>query len=143
MIFISSKVPLSLIPITKEEICEFDWFLFDSSIRNKDYLRDDSLDIEFNRLCIYPVFYADKLYNYLMSDNYYYKTNLFNTLRNMHTFPIMDKVLELCEITDYDTQTINKEKRIYKREDVKKMFESFRENNFKENPICEYVLDKK
>lgn len=77
-----------------------------------------------------------------MSDNYYYKNNLFNTLRNMSTFSIMDKVLELSEITDYDTQTINKEKRIYKRDDVKKMFESFRENNFKYNSICEYVLDK-
>lgn len=77
-----------------------------------------------------------------MSDNYYYKTNLFNTLRNIGTFSIMDKVLELSEITDYDTQTIKKKKRIYKREDVKKMFESFRENNFKENPIYEYVLDK-
>ena len=56
----------------------------------------------------------------------------------------MKKVKRLEEITDYDKEVI-KEKDFYiwrkrYRKDIEKMFDSFRENNFKRNPVCEYVL---
>lgn len=84
MIFISSKLPLAEIEsLTPSEIRnKTDWFLFDYQIRNKKYWKDDNLYHMYNRLYWYPIFYKDKLYNYLMSDNYYFKSKLYKTMKN-------------------------------------------------------------
>ena len=85
MIFISSKLPLTEIEtLTQNEIRnKTDWFLFDYQIRNKKYWKDDNLYHMHNRLYWYPIFYKDKLYNYLMSDNYYFKSNLYKIMEIM------------------------------------------------------------
>ena len=39
------------------------------------------------------------------------------------------------------TKKLSKKKILYlEKKDIEKMFDSFRENNFKKNPVCEYVL---
>ena len=80
MIFISSTVPLNKIPASKEEIYKMDWFCFSATIRNKDYLKDNELYGIYYQLHLYPYFYSRKLYNYLISDHYYYKSHLYNTM---------------------------------------------------------------
>ena len=50
------------------------------------------------------------------------------------------KVKRLEEITDYDREVIKEKYFIFGEKDIKKMFDSFRENNFKRNSIYEYVL---
>ena len=52
----------------------------------------------------------------------------------------MKKVKCLEEITDYDKEIIKEKYFIFGEKDIEKMFDSFRENNFKKNPVCEYVL---
>ena len=52
----------------------------------------------------------------------------------------MKKVKRLEEITDYDKEVIKEKDFIFKEKDIEKMFDSFRENNLNENPVCEYVL---
>lgn len=37
-------------------------------------------------------------------------------------------------------EVINEVNHIFRENDIRKMFEFFRENNFRENPICKYVL---
>ena len=37
-------------------------------------------------------------------------------------------------------EVIKQEERLFGEEDIRKMFGLFAENNFRENPICEYVF---
>ena len=142
MIFISSKIPFAEIEIlTPNEIRnKTDWFLFDYQIRHKKYWKDDTLYHMYNRLYWYPIFYKDKLYNYLMSDNYYFTSNLYKMMENHAQIICMRRVKNFDEIKDYDREVIKQENRILGEEDIKKMFDYFERNNFNENPICEYVL---
>lgn len=52
----------------------------------------------------------------------------------------MKNVKNSHEITDRDKEVIKQEERLFGEEDIRKMFNLFEENNFRENPICEYVL---
>lgn len=140
MIFISSTVPINQIPASKEEICKQDWFLFSTLIKEKDYQKDDKLNGIYYKLCLYPYFYSQNLYNYLMSDNYYYKHHLYTTMQNSAQLFCMRKVKRFDEIINWDKEVINEENHIFKEDDIKKMFEPFKENNFRKNPICEFVL---
>ena len=117
-----------------------DWFLFDNQIKNKKYWKDDNLYHMHNRLYWYPIFYKDKLYNYLMSDNYYFKGKLYKMMENHAQIICMRRVKNFDEIKDYDREVIKQEDRIFGEEDINKMFDCFERNNFKENPICEYVF---
>ena len=38
-------------------------------------------------------------------------------------------------------EVIKQEKRLFGEEDIRKVFNLFEKNNFRENPICEYVLE--
>lgn len=140
MIFISSTVPLNQIPASKDKICQSDWFLFSTMITRKDYLKDYELYGICHQLCLYPYFYTNNLYNYLMSDRYYYKSHLYDTMQNSAQLTCMRKVKHYDEITNWDEETINEERHIFREDDIRKMFESFRKNNFRENPVCEIVL---
>ena len=141
MIFISSLLPLTeLGNKSTNQITNMDWFLFSALIKNKNYRHDDELDMMKDKLTLYPIFYTDQLYNYLMTDNYYYKTDLYNTMRNSFKYISMKKVKLHEGIIDFKKETINQEERIFGEYDIKIMFDCFRENNFRKNPVCEYVL---
>lgn len=141
MIFISSTVPFDQIPNTHEGIDKTGWFLFSIRIDNKNYEKDWELYKMYSRLHWYPFFYKEKLYNYLMSDNFYFKSNFYkDVMKHCGEFICMSKVKRLEEITDYDKEVIKEKDFIFKEKDIKKMFDSFRENNFKKNHVCEYVL---
>ena len=43
-------------------------------------------------------------------------------------------------ITDRDKEVIKQEERLFGEEDIRRMFNLFERNNFRENPICEYML---
>lgn len=110
-------------------------------IDNKNYKKDWELRKMYDRLLWYPFFYKEKLYNYLMSDNFYFKSNFYkNVMKHCGEFICMSKVKRLEEITDYDKEVIKEKDFIFKEKDIEKMFDSFRENNFKKNHVCEYVL---
>ena len=117
-----------------------DWFLFSAMIKRKDYQKDDGLNGIYYKLCLYPYFCTQNLYNYLMSDNYYYKHHLYATMQNSAQLFCMRKVKRFDEITNWDKEVINEENYIFREEDIKKMFEYFRENSFRKNPVCEFVL---
>lgn len=51
----------------------------------------------------------------------------------------MRKVKRFDEITNWNEEVINEANHIFREDDIRKVFESFRENNFRENPVCEYV----
>lgn len=44
------------------------------------------------------------------------------------------------EIKYYNREVIKQEDKVFRKENIKQMFDYFLENNFKENPVCEYVL---
>lgn len=103
MVFISSQLPLTeLQTISQEKIFNQDWFLFDWQIKNKKYQSDENLNKMYYRLIWYPIFYKDKLYNYLMSDNYYFKSNLYKMMENHAQIVCMRRVKNFDEIKDYD-----------------------------------------
>ncbi len=139
MIFVSSTVPLNQIPISKEEICKSDWYLFSSTIKGKDYLKDYEFNGIYYQLFLYPYFYTQNLHNYLISDHYYYKSHLYNTMQNSAQLTCMKKVKRYDEITNWDKEVINEERHIFREDDIEKMI-SGRCLNFLEKIILEKIL---
>ena len=140
MIFISSQLSLTkLQTISQEEILNQDWFLFDLQIKNKKYLSDENLNKMYYRLIWYPIFYKEKIYNYLMSDKYYFSSQLYNTLKGYAQIISMKRVKRSDEIIDFDKEVIEQEDRLFGEDDIREMFDCFERNNFRENPVCEYV----
>ena len=141
MVFISSQLPLTeLQTISQEEILNQDWFLFDWQIKNKKYLSDENLNKMYYKLIWYPIFYKKRIYNYLITDKYYYGSPLYQTLKGYAQIISMKNVKNSNEITDHDKEVIKQEERLFGEEDIRRMFNLFERNNFRENPICEYVL---
>ena len=141
MVFISSQLPLTEIQtISQEEILNQDWFLFDWKIKNKKYLSDENLNKMYNRLIWYPIFYKERTYNYLLTDKYYYTCQLSQIIKGYAQIISMKNVKNSNEITDRDKEVIKQEERLFGEEDIRKMFNLFEKNNFRENHICEYVL---
>ena len=143
MVFISSQVPLvELQTMSSEEICNQDWFLFDLQIKTKKYHLDENLDKMYYRLIWYPIFYKERIYNYLIADKYYFSSQLYNTLKGYAQIISMKKVKRSDEIVDFDKEVIEQEDRLFGEDDIREMFDCFERNNFRENPVCEYVLDR-
>lgn len=141
MVFISSQLPLAeLQTMSTEEICNQDWFLFDLQIKTKKYHSDKNLDKMYYRLIWYPIFYRERIYNYLMSDKYYFSSQLYITLKGYAQIISMKRVERFDGIVDFDKEVIKKEDRIFGKNDIKQMMDYFERNNFRENHICEYVL---
>ena len=141
MVFISSQLPLTeLQTISQEELLDQDWFLFDLQIKNKKYLSDENLNKIYYRLIWYPIFYKEKIYNYLLTDKYYYTCQLSQIIKGYTQIISMKNVKKSHEITDYDKEVIKQEERLFGEEDIRRMFNLFERNNFKENLICEYVF---
>lgn len=75
-----------------------------------------------------------------MSDKYYFDSLLYSTLKCYAQIISMKKVKNSHEITDHDKEVIKQEYRLFGEDDIRDMFDYFERNNFRENPICEYVL---
>ena len=52
----------------------------------------------------------------------------------------MKNVKNSHEITDHDKEVIKQEERLFGEEYIRRMFNLFERNNFRENFICKYVL---
>ena len=141
MVFISSQLPLTeLQTISQKEILNQDWFLFDWQIKSKKYLSDRYLNKMYYRLIRYPIFYKERIYNYLLTDKYYYTSPLYQTLKGYAQIISMKNVKNSHEITDHDKEVVEQDERLFREEDIRRMFSLFERNNFRENHICEYGL---
>ena len=141
MVFISSQLPLEELQVMlSEEICNQDWFLFDLQIKSKKYHSDENLDKMYYRLIWFPIFYKERIYNYLMSDKYYFSSSLYNTLKGYAQIISMKRVKRSDEIIDHDKEIIKQEDRLFGEDDIRNMFDYFEKNNFRENSVYEYVL---
>ena len=146
MIFISSIVPLNQIPDTTEQIIDNEWFLFSSMITSKNYLKEDELSKMYNRIEWYLFFYRQKLYSYLISNNYYYKSKLYETMGNICELICMNRVKiyeDVCNCNrnaDKKIEIIKEPDFAFTKEDIEDMFLTFKGNNFRINPVCEVVL---
>ena len=122
MVFISSQLPLTeLQTISQEEILNQDWFLFDLKIKNKKYQSDENLNKMYYRLIWYPIFYKKRIYNYLLTDKYYYTCPLSQTLKGYAQIISMKNVKNSNEITDRDKEVIKQEERLFGEEDIRRM----------------------
>ena len=92
------------------------------------------------RLIRYPIFYNERIYHYLLTDKYYYTCQLSQIIKGYAQIISMKNVKNSHEITDRDKEVIKQEERLFGEEDIKRMFSLFEKNNFRENPIYEYVL---
>lgn len=92
------------------------------------------------RLIWYPIFYKERISNYLLTDKYYYTNPLHQTLKGYVQIIFMKNVKNSHEITGRDKEVIKQEDRLFGEEDIRMMFNLFEKNNFRENPICEHVL---
>lgn len=92
MVFVSSQLPLTeLQTISQEEILNQDWFLFDWQIKNKKYLSDENLNKMYYRLNWYQIFYKERIYNYLLTDKYYYTKPVISNTKRIRTNNIYEK----------------------------------------------------
>lgn len=97
------------------------------------------------RLFWYPIFYRERIYSYLISDKYYFSSQLYNTLKVKGYAQIISikKVKRSDEIVNREKEIIKQEDRIFGEDDIKQMMDLMEKNNYRENPICEYVLGMK
>ena len=132
MVFISSQLPLTeLQTISQEEILNQDWFLFDCQIKNKKYLSDRYLNKMYYRLIRYPIFYKERIYNYLLTDKYYYTSPLYQSLKGYAQIISMKNVKNSHEITDHDKEVIKQDERLFGEEDIREMIECKKRRDFK------------
>ena len=126
MVFISSQLPLTeLQTISQEEILNQDWFLFDCQIKSKRYLSDKNLNKMYYRLIWYPIFYKERIYNYLITDKYYYTSPLYQSSKWYAQIISIKNVKGSHEITDRDKEVIKQEERLFGEEDIRRMFYLF------------------
>ena len=92
------------------------------------------------RLIWYPIFYKERIHNYLLTDKYYYTCQLSQIIKGYAQIISMKNVKNSHEITDRDKEVIKQEDRLFGEEDIRMMFNLFERNNFRDNPIFEYVL---
>ena len=131
MVFISSQLPLTeLQTISQEEILNQDWFLFDWQIKNKKYLSDKNLNKMYYRLIWYPIFYKEKIYNYLLTDKYYYTCQLSQIIKGYAQIISMKNVKKSHEITDHDKEVIKQEERLFGEKDMRRMIECKKRSEF-------------
>ena len=132
MVFISSQLPLTEIQnISQEEILNQDWFLFDWKIKNKKYQSDENLNKMYYRLIWYPIFYKKRIYNYLLTDKYYYTIPLYQSLKGYAQIISMKNVKNSHGITDRDKEVIKQEERLFGEEDIRRMIECKKRRDFK------------
>lgn len=143
MIFIAAQTPIEKITNTKEELELEPFFLFSSNIHSKDYRKDNELNKMYYILHRYKFYSREKLYIYLMTKNYYLKTNICKTLSPICEWLIFDKNIDLGIQTEKDKEImkLNREKGyIYTNDILRNGLIQFKSNNFDQNPICEIVL---
>ena len=76
-----------------------------------------------------------------MSDKYYFSSPLYNILKGYAQIISMKRVKRYDEIIDFDKEVIKQEDRLFGEDVIRNMFDYFERNNYRENPICEYVLE--
>lgn len=147
MYFVSSTVPFEELS-TIESGMKDKWFLMQDCIKNKNSKAKGNDRLEtLESLCSdYPIFY-DKLpiYFYLMTDNYYYKSKFFKNNPCVGTVWGVEGIPHRYEdVWKYPEKYkfIAEEDRVCSKEEILKVFEIFKNHNFKENPICEVIIGK-
>ena len=142
MVFISTHTPLEQIR-TKEDITSQDWFLLQTGIRLK-LLSDDNMQIVYNRLYLYSFWYIEKPHLYLMSDNYYYKSEIYNLLPHSYMIMIHKKMPSHIRYDNSEHMkqypVLSEKEQTIKETDIKNAFKLLLQNNFKENPIIHITL---
>lgn len=92
------------------------------------------------KLIWYPIFYRERIYNYLISDKYYFSSSLYNILKSYAQIISMKRIKCFDKIVDFDKEAIKQEDRLFGEDNIRDMFNCFERNNFRENPICKYLL---
>lgn len=140
MVLISSLIPINKISF-KEDLTAQDWFLLQTNIKTKS-ITDSAINTVYERLLLYSLWYTENPHMYLMTDNYYYKTNIYNMLpRSYHTV-IQKRIPQRIKYDDpdymsqypmVDTVTITET-------GIEDALKTLLGNNFKKNPITHTVL---
>ena len=145
MVFISSIVPFENL-ITEKELPNNSWFVLNTNIKNKDYEAkgNGALSAVYQKLLLYKDFYTDlPLYCYLMTDNYYRRTEFSKTNPNLAEAMRIEKIphsfSEMQQFPD-KYKMIEESEQVLSKNNIDNVFKAFRNHNFKENPICEVVL---
>lgn len=142
MVLISSLTPLEQIH-TKEDITSQDWFLLQTGIRKKSP-SDDKLQTVYNRLYFYSFWYKETPHLYLMTDNYYYKSDIYNLLFRSYMTMIHKKMPNDIRYDNPDHMqqypVLSEKEQTITESDIEDALKTLLENNFKENPIIHTIL---
>ena len=102
MVFISSQLPLTELQTMSSEEMQSGLVLIRLADQNQKIHSDKNLDKMCYRLIWYLIFYKEKIYNYLMSDKYYFSSQLYKTLKCYAQIISMKKVKRSDEIVDFN-----------------------------------------
>lgn len=140
MVFIATHTPIEQI-YTIEDISSQDWFLLQTNINLKS-LSDEVMYQTWQRIIWYPYWYTEKLHLYLMTDKYYYKTQIYNLLPHTCMHMIHKKMPRYIKHDDpeYMSKYPMVENITITESDITNAFETLFQNNFKENPIIHTTL---
>jgi hypothetical protein len=131
-----------------QNFSDCDWFFFFDNINKKKLKKDDNFYHAYLLLELYPIYYTDTLYLYMMTDHYFYRNGLGDgVLKKLY------KLVCTRYMPDYfgDTekyQRIKKEDRIYFAEitspedDVATMLKMLCCNNYSTHEVCGIKVTK-
>lgn len=141
MVFIATTVPIEELKSKDDILYTYDYFLLETRIQNKDLKKDDALYYKYLDIRLYPYWHNEPLHMYLISNNYYYNSNLYDILGNSCMITKAKKIPEYHSEENVKAFPIlQAEERIMTEQDILKGFEKFKENNFKKNSIVEVIL---
>ena len=141
MVFIATTIPIEELKSKDDILYTYDYFLLETRIQNKNIKYDELLYGEYLVVCLYPYWHNKPLHIYLISNSYYYNSNLYEVLGSscsIRQLRNMPKYYSEENVKAYPMLPI--EERIMTEQDILEGFEKFRENNFKKNPIVEVII---
>ena len=143
MVLILSLTPINEIS-SKEDLTSQDWFLLQTNIKTKS-ITDSVINTVYERLLLYSLWYTENPHMYLMTDNYYYKTNIYDMLPRSYQTVIQNRMPKYIKHDDpnYMSKYPMVNKVTITETDIEDALKTLLENNFKENPIIHTILGGK
>ena len=126
-----------------EDITSQDWFLLQTDIKTKSH-SNPKIQLARDRLLFYTFWYTEKPHLYLMTDKYYYGSQIHALLPKSYETMIHKK---MPRYINYDSEYMKLypmvKERTITESDINAAFEVLLSNNFNENQITHTILGER
>lgn len=139
MVLLSTLTPIDQLTTT-EDITSQDWFLLQTDIKTKSH-SDSKIQLSYDRLLFYTFWYTKNPHLYLVTDKYYYGSQIHALLPKSYETMIHKK---MPRYINYDSEYMKQypmvKERTITESDINAALEVLLNNNFNKNQIMHTIL---